>query len=168
MNNDTLIQVMTAAVVLSAISLVAQAVFIFSILKAMRSLRDQVSAFLPKAEGFLATTEKTLEESRQQITAVTQKANSILDLTEKQMTRFDEVFSEAANRARVQMERVELVMDDTMSRVHETAIGLNNAVLKPMKELTGMAAGLRAAFQFLLRGGRPSVAQATADEEMFI
>jgi F0F1-type ATP synthase membrane subunit b/b' len=168
MNNDLLIQVMAAFVIVSAVALIAQAFFVFSILRTMKKVKEQVDGFLPKAETFLASSEKTLAESRQQIAAVTQKANTILDLTEQQMLKFDEVFTDAANRAKVQMERVELVLDDTMSRVHKTAVGLNNAILKPIKEITGVAAGLRAAFQLLLRGGRPTVAQVTADEEMFI
>jgi hypothetical protein len=40
--------------------------------------------------------------------------------------------------------------------------------MKPVKELNGLAAGIRAAFAHLTRSGRPSVAQATSDEEMFI
>jgi hypothetical protein len=40
--------------------------------------------------------------------------------------------------------------------------------LKPIREIQGMTAGVRAAVQHFLRGGRPSVAQATQDDEMFI
>jgi hypothetical protein len=55
-----------------------------------------------------------------------------------------------------------------MSRVHHTVIQLNNGVLKPVKEINGVAAGVRAALDTLVRGKRPNPAQATADEEMFI
>ncbi|MBK5291627.1 MAG: hypothetical protein JJE04_08145 [Acidobacteriia bacterium] len=168
MSTDALIKVMTAAVVLSAVALVAQACLIFGIFKAMKAVRDQLNEFLPKAESFLAHTERTLEESRLQVQEVSLKANTVLDLTKKQLERVDEVLGEAANRAKVQLERVELVLDDTISRVHDTVVTLNNTILRPMRELNGLASGLKAALQFLLRGGRPTVAQATADEEMFI
>ncbi len=168
MSTDALINVMTAAVVISSIALAAQAVMIFGIFKAIRMVRDQLNQFLPKAETFLTDTKRTMEESRRQVQEVSQKANSVLDLTQKQLVRVDEVLGEAAERAKVQLERVELVLDDTISRVHDTVVTLNNTILRPMRELNGMASGLKAAFQFLLRGGRPTVAQATADEEMFI
>jgi hypothetical protein len=41
-------------------------------------------------------------------------------------------------------------------------------VLKPLKEVQGVAAGVRAAFFFLLRGRRANPSSATVDEEMFI
>jgi hypothetical protein len=168
MSTDALVQVMTAAVVVAALALLAQAVMIFGVFRSIKSLREQLSGFLPRAESFLATSEKTLEESRRQVRDVTEKANTILDLTHKQLIRVDDVLGEAAGRAKVQMERVEMVLDDTISRVHDTAVILNNTVLKPVRELNGLALGLRAAFHALLRGARPNVTQAHADEEMFI
>jgi hypothetical protein len=45
---------------------------------------------------------------------------------------------------------------------------MHNGVLKPLKEVQGVAAGVRAAFFFLLRGRRPNPSNATVDEEMFI
>ena len=92
----------------------------------------------------------------------------MLDTTQKQLVRVDDVLGEATSRAKVQMERVELVLDDTISRVHGTVMELNNGILRPLRELNGLALGIRAAFQHLVRGGRPNVAQATSDEEMFI
>jgi ABC-type transporter Mla subunit MlaD len=168
MSPNALVNVMTAAVVISAIALVAVAVMVFGMFRAITALKEQVSTFLPRAESFLSASEKAVAESRQHIQDVTTKANLILDTTQKQLVRVDEVMGEVTARAKVQMDRVEMVLDDTISRVHETAVQLNSGILKPLRELNGMAAGLRAAFQALLRGGRPNVSQATADEEMFI
>jgi len=159
---------MTVAVAVSAVALVAQAALILGIFRAIKGVRQQLDRILPRAESFLTSSEKTLEESRQQVREVTQKATTILDLTQKQLERVDEVLGEAAGRAKVQMDRVELVLDDSISRVHDTVVALNSTVLRPIRELNGLAMGLKAAFQILLRGGRPTVAQATADEEMFI
>ena len=80
----------------------------------------------------------------------------------------EEVVSDATSRAKVQMDRVELVLDDTLSRAHETVALLHSGIMRPLREINGVTAGLRAALQFLSRGNRPSVAQATSDEEMFI
>jgi hypothetical protein len=40
--------------------------------------------------------------------------------------------------------------------------------MRPLRELTGIAAGIRTALAYLTRGNRPSVDRATSDEEMFI
>jgi hypothetical protein len=61
-----------------------------------------------------------------------------------------------------------MVIDDTMSRAHETVAMVHGGILRPLREIHGIAAGVRTAINHLARGGRPSVAQATHDEEMFI
>lgn len=159
---------MTLAVTLSAIALIAQALLALGMYRALQSLRQQVAVFLPKAETFLRTTEKTLQDSHTQMREVAAKASSVLDSTQKQLTRVDHFVGEASSRAKVQMDRIELILDDTVSRVHETVLQLNRGVMAPMREINGLAAGVRAAVQYFVRGSRPNVASATSDEEMFI
>jgi hypothetical protein len=168
MSQEALINVMTGAVVVSAVALLMQTLVVFGMFRALKALREQVTAFLPKADAFLSTTEKQLTESRREIQDVTAKASNVLDITQKQLQRVDEILGDATVRAKAQMERAELVLDDSVSRIHKTVVELNDGILKPVREITGLAAGLRAAFQHFLHRGRPSVAQATADEEMFI
>jgi hypothetical protein len=55
-----------------------------------------------------------------------------------------------------------------MSRAQETVATVQSGIMKPLREIQGVAAGVRTAIFYLMRGGRPSPAQATADEEMFI
>jgi hypothetical protein len=168
MESNGLIIVMAAAVSLSALALLAQAVMVFGMFKTIRALKEQVSTFLPQAEAFLHTGQKTMAEAQTQIREVTTKAVAVLDSTQNQLNKVDAFVGETTSRARVQMDRVEMVLDDTVSRVHDTVVQLNNGVVKPMRELTGIAAGFRATIHHFLRGNRPDVSQATSDEEMFI
>ena len=66
------------------------------------------------------------------------------------------------------MERAEMVLDDTMTRVQQTVSIVQSGVVRPVREVYGFWAGLRTALQYLGRGGRPTVDHATSDEEMFI
>jgi hypothetical protein len=59
-------------------------------------------------------------------------------------------------------------VDDSLSRVHEVVAVLHNGVMKPVREVNGIMAGLRTGLQTFMRGRRPSVAEATHDEELFI
>jgi ABC-type transporter Mla subunit MlaD len=165
---DALINVLTAAVAVSAVALLLQTLILFGLFRAIRGLRAEVAAFVPKAEAFLSSTEKSLAESRQQIQEVTAKAGIVLDSTQKQLVRVDDVLGDATTRVKAQMERVELVLDDLVTRIHKTMVELNEGILRPLREINGVVIGLRVGIQHLLRGGRPNVAQATADEEMFI
>jgi phage-related protein len=127
-----------------------------------------VDVFLPKAESFISTTQAALDEHGATLRDVAGKASAVLDSTQKGLARVDGVVAEASARAKVQLDRLELVLDDTVGRVHSTVVQLNNSVAKPVREINALGTGIRAAVQTFLRGQKPSVAQATSDEEMFI
>ncbi len=168
MDQTTLLYVMTAFVIISAVALSIQAGMLVAVSKKTKELHDKITPLVPKVESLVATTQATVELSRKQIAEITSKANDVLDSTKNQLAMVEEVVSDATSRAKVQMDRVELVLDDTLSRAHETVALLHSGIMRPLREINGVTAGLRAALQFLSRGDRPSVAQATSDEEMFI
>jgi hypothetical protein len=45
---------------------------------------------------------------------------------------------------------------------------VHSGVMRPLREIQGITAGVRAALAFLAKGGRANVNQITHDEEMFI
>lgn len=168
MSPDALIYVMTGAVVVSAVALVIQAGLLFGVYKASKATRDQITVVAGHAESLLQSAQKALEQSRKQINDATTKGNEILDLTRKQLVRVDEVMAEATSRARIQMDRVEMVLDDTVSRLHATANMMHDGVMRPLREINAILAGVRTGLSFFFGGRRITVEQATHDEEMFI
>ncbi|MBC7924151.1 MAG: hypothetical protein H7039_00690 [Bryobacteraceae bacterium] len=96
------------------------------------------------------------------------KANELMDSGKAQMAKLDVVVTDASGRARAQLERAELVVDDTVTRIHQSVTAVHNGVVRPIREVQALTAGVKAAVQHLARGGRPSVADARHDEEMFI
>ena len=168
MDQTTLLYVMTAFVIISAVALSIQAGMLAALYQKTKALQLKIDPLVPKVESLVEITTVTVAESRRQIMEITVRTNEILDSTKKQLATVEDVVSDAAARARVQIERVELVLDDTISRVHETVATLHGGIMRPLRELNGIAAGIRTALEFLARGNRPSVAQATSDEEMFI
>jgi ElaB/YqjD/DUF883 family membrane-anchored ribosome-binding protein len=168
MDQTTLLYVMTGFVIIAAIALCIQAGMLFGIARTAKSLQNKIEPLVPKVESLVDTTKTTVEQSRRQIADITTKANEILESTKTQLATIEEVVTDASTRAKVQLERVELVLDDTLSRAHQTVATVHEGIMKPLKEINGIAAGLRAALAFMARGNRPNVAQATSDEEMFI
>jgi hypothetical protein len=168
MSQETLITVMTIFVLVSAIALCIQAGLLFGIYRTTRSLQKQATSLMPQVKSILSKADTTLDESRKQIVEITTKANAMLDLGKSQLVKLDSVVTDASNRAKVQLERAELVVDDTVSRVHESVTAVHNGIVKPVREIQGLATGVKAAVQHFLRGNRPSVAQATHEDEMFI
>jgi hypothetical protein len=168
MSQTALLYVMAAFVIISAIALCIQAGMLAGIYKTVKAMQQSINPLLPKVESLVEKTNMTVEQSGQQITEITSRANDILDSTKRQLAIVEDVVGDAAARAKVQMDRVELVLDDTLSRAHETVAVFHDGVMRPLREINGLAAGIRAALGAIARGNRPTPDQATSDEEMFI
>lgn len=123
--------------------------------------KTQWSAIMTKAN-------EIADRSKTEVDNVMVKVHEIADLSKQQLVKLDGVVTDAADRAKVQMDRAELVIDDTVSRVHESVAVVHNGIMRPVREISGLTQGVRAALGHFLRGGRPAVNQATQDEEMFI
>jgi uncharacterized protein YoxC len=168
MDQQTLLYIMTAFVVLAAIALVAQAVAIVALYRGIKATEQRIAVVLPKVEKLVETSQATIEQGRSQILEITRKTSDILESARLQLTRVDEVLGDATVRARVQLERAEMIIDDTLSRAQQTVGLVHSGVMRPLREIQGVTAGIRTALAFLAKGNRPSVAQVTQDEEMFI
>ena len=151
-----------------ALAFLIQAVGLVLTARSAKAIKERVDELTPKVETLLESAQKTLEDSKKQFTEIAGKANTILDTSKTQVERTDEFLKDAMTRARNQLDRVELVLDDSIGRVHETVVLLNKGVLAPLREINGMTAGIRSALRYLFHGNRPDVSRATTDEEMFI
>ena len=168
MDQTTLLYVMTAFVIIAAIALCIQAGMLAAMYRTTKALQAEIQPLLPKVESLVDTTKSTVEQSRKQVVDIVTRANEIMDSTKRQLTMVEGVVSDATSRAKVQLERVDLVLDDTLGRAHETVATVHDGIMRPLREINGIAIGLKTALAFLARGNRPSVDQATSDEEMFI
>ncbi|HTP85621.1 MAG TPA: hypothetical protein VMJ34_01685 [Bryobacteraceae bacterium] len=169
--DQNILVVQTVFTGIAAIAILLQAGILFGMFRAVRaiqkavgdtvpkveSLVENVNGVIPKVNALVESSKATVEESRQLIASA-----------QAQVTKLDEVVTDAANRARVQMDRVEMVLDNTMDKAQQTVNVVSNGVLRPLREVQGIVAGIQAAFGYLLRSARPSVDKATSDEEMFI
>ena len=85
-----------------------------------------------------------------------------------QAHRFAEVGRDIADRTKAQVARVDAAVDETVENVQHAGENVKAAVLKPVREASAVAAGLKAAFATFAQGKRPTVDHITQDEEMFI
>jgi ElaB/YqjD/DUF883 family membrane-anchored ribosome-binding protein len=167
MDQQTLLTVMTAFVIIAAIALIIQAAMLVGIYKSSRALQQNVQRLMPQIERVLEISRQTIEDGRKQIAEITAKTSEILETTRKQVHRIDAFMDDASVRARVQFDRAEMVLDDAMGRTQRTLAMVERGILKPIVQVQGVAAGLKSAITVLLRG-RPNPEEAHSDEEMFI
>ena len=169
MDNQTIFLALIAVfVAVSAAALIFQAAMLYGTYKASRELRDRIVPLTVKVDALVETSRSVVIEARVQIAEITTKTSEILDVAKQQMETLGEVLEEASVRTRRQMERAEIVVDDAISRAQDTVELVHGGILAPIRGINGVAAGVRAALQFLMRGTRPSPDQVNVDEEMFI
>ncbi len=172
MQQETIWLVLAAAV---SVAVIIQTILLFAMFLTSRKLRNQVAALSEKVEPVTESAKQTLETAKEVLGEVrlyareyASKGAELLELSRRQLARVDEVMSEATTRARSQMDRVEMVLDDTVNRFQETTTLLQNGVVRPLRQIAGITAGLRTALSVIFGARRATVEQATHDEEMFI
>ena len=153
---------------IAAIALLGQAVALVGLFVVARDLRTKIFASWPQIESIIGTSKRTVEQAEHHLGKIGSSSVAILDSTKTQLMRVDELLSDASTRAKVQMERAEMVLDDTMTRVQQTVSIVQRGVLSPVREVHGILSGIRTAFSHLSRHGRTTVEHVTSDEEMFI
>src|SRR6476469_278241 len=168
MDDHTLLTLLTVFVFLAAIAMLIQAGTLLGLFIVARKIQEKVSALTGPITGIIDTSKKTLQTVEGHIDRIGKSSHSILDTTKEHLAKVDELITDASTRAKVQMERAELVLDDTMGRVQHTVSFVQSGVVRPVREVQGIVTGIRTALTHLGRGGRPTVDHATADEEMFI
>ena len=160
--------VLTVFVGITAIAFVMQVVMLNGVRKSALAVETHVAKLAPKVDALTESSRAAIDEGRASIAEITERTKDILDTTKRQLTRIDNVLEDAAGRARVQFDRAEMMVDDAMTRAQETVAVVHSGIMKPIREINGVAAGVRAAIHYFMREGRPNPDQVTADEEMFI
>lgn len=168
MASEPVIYWIAGAVVISAISLLTNALASFGIYRSVRKLQQDVTPLIPQVKETLVKAQMTLTTSLARIDEIGLKAGQTLDAVKLQIDELGAARADMTDRVKVQAERLELVLDDTLSRFQDVVGTVHRGVIRPVKEVSGVVAGVRAALQTLAAGRRPSVDRVTHDEEMFI
>jgi len=159
---------MAVFVVIAAIALLGQAVAMVGLFMVARDLRTKLFASWPQIESIIGSSKRTVEQAEHHIGKIGSSSVAILEVTRQQLVRVDDLLNDASLRAKVQLERAEMVLDDTMTRVQQTVSIVQRGVLSPVREMHGIISGIRMALSHLTRSGRTTVEHVTSDEEMFI
>lgn len=168
MQSEAALVLLAIAVAVSSISLLVQAIASWRIYQSVRRLQEEVSPLIPRARATLEQAETTLKQAAVEVRTTAETARQLLESVQTQVQGIDQARRELAAQWRVQSERLELVLEDILSRVQEVVAVLHGTVMRPVREVSGMVAGVKAALQTLLMARRPTVDRATHDDEMFI
>jgi len=165
MDQNTLLVIFVG---ISAVALVIQAGMLYGTYKASRAVQESIVPLVPKIEALVVSSRAAIDENRVKVAEITAKANEILDTVHRQMKNVEGILNDASSKTRRQLDHAEVIMDDAMDRAEETVAAVHQGIMKPLRGINGVLAGVRVALQFLMQGGRPNPDRVTADEEMFI
>lgn len=165
---QTILIVLIVFVALCALSQLGQFLTLMRLYKKVREIHEEARPLLGKAEATLDSAKLTIDDSRKQMLEISKRTNEILDTTQTQLNKIDAVVTDASGRAKVQLERMELVVGETVEKVQGLVHTTQEGLLKPLREVSALTTGVKSAFGFLFKSRRPTVVHATQDEEMFI
>lgn len=130
---------------------------------------DQIGPALEATNQTLTSIRKVVDETRPKVAEIATEAVAISKSGREQVERIGDLLDEAGARAKVRLEQIDRSVDFTVEHLENAGDAMKRAVLRPVREVNGLAAGFSAAMATLIHGSRrPSVDHATQDEEMFI
>jgi ABC-type transporter Mla subunit MlaD len=130
---------------------------------------DRVGPVLTEAQDVLNQAKKILSENQPRIGEITAEGVAIAKSSRRQVDRIGELLNDAGGRAKERLEQIDRSVDSTVENLEHAGDAMKRAVMRPMREVNGLAAGISAVVSTLVHGTRrPSVDAATQDEEMFI
>ncbi len=168
MDQNTLLVVLIVFVAICAVALLMQGVALLGVFLVVRQLRSKVLLVWPQIETIVGAAKRTTEDAGKHLNTIGKTSTDMLGLAKQQLVKVDGLLDDASTRARVQMERAEMVLDDSMTRFQSTVSVVQRSILRPIREVHGLVSGIRTAVQYFGRGSRSTVDHATSDEEMFI
>jgi hypothetical protein len=130
---------------------------------------EQAGPVVESARQVLATANEVATDIRPRISEVSEEAVAIARSGRQQVDRFGALLNDASGRARSRMQQIDHSVESTVDQVGQVGDAMKRAVMRPVREANGIAAGISAAVATLVKGTRKSsVDSATQDEEMFI
>ena len=175
MSEDTFRWVITGAVGLSAICFLVMAivaVVIYGLLSKLQAkaedLQQRVVPIVDTARRLTTENAPRFSDIATDVREIARNAKDISAVAKDQAHRFAEVGRDIADRTKAQVARVDAAMDETVDQVQHAGTNLKAVALKPVREASGVLAGVKAAVATLAQGRRTTVDHITQDEEMFI
>jgi hypothetical protein len=163
-----LLYIMAVFTGIAAIALVVQMLFLFGIYRSLNTLRERATALMERVGPLAEQAQETLQLIRGRSTKIFTKIEALADQSKVQLEKMDSLLSDVSETTRGQLTRLDEAMAETVERLHQTTEAVQKTVLVPVRQIRAVAAAVGAVVSSLNTRRRPTVDQATLDEEMFI
>jgi hypothetical protein len=169
MSEEAFRWVVAGGVIVAVLCLAIQAVAVIMMLKLARATQAKIMPLVDRATPILDSAHRILEETRPRIGEFSSECLLIAKQVREQVARISALIKETSDRAKIRVAQIDQTVDSTVEKVENMGLAVKGAVLRPVREVSGIVSAMRAAILTFAQGGRrSSVDHATQDEEMFI
>lgn len=164
---------LTIFIAVTAAAVVLQACILFGMFLAVRKTGARVEALAEEVRTKVLPTVQTaqsmLVELRPKIETAIANVSESTTMIRAQLQRVDATISDVIDRSRLQVIRADDMVSRTLDKVEETTELVQQSVVSPVRQLTGLVRGVTTALDYLTHHRRRSRGGVTVpQDEMFI
>jgi len=160
----------------TAVAVILQMFILLGLALSVRKTSAKVEKLASEVQGralpILSSAETIINESRGKIDIVMNNLVAVTGSLKMQMDRLDATVSDVVDRTRLQVIRADDLVTRTLDRVEETTEIVQNTVVSPVRQISGIvqgvSVGLSAFFGHNRNRRRRPNSRVTQDEELFI
>jgi len=168
MSDDTFRLVVASGVLLAALCFLALTIAVVVLVRTMNHLKNRIEPLAEKSGPILEMVRSSATELVPRIMEISTDAVEISKAAREQVNRVGELLKDFSERAKAQVARIDGAVEQTVGTVQHAGESAIETVLKPVREVNGVMAGIKTFISVYSHGRRQSVDHATQDEEMFI
>ena len=130
---------------------------------------ERTGVLIQSVNRVTATANLIMQDVRPRIADISDQTVAIVRSGREQVERVGDLLHDAGDRTHARLEQIDHAVEATIKQIENVSGTVKSAVLRPVREVNGIAAGISAAVSTLIHGQhKSSVDSATQDEEMFI
>lgn len=158
----------TVNIFVVAIAVIAaiQAILLGVMAVAVWQARSQFARTQEKVSRVLDTADAILRDSRANLTQVASDLAAVSSTARSQVERLDLAMADVVDRARLQVIRADELVSRTLDKVEETTEVVQQSVVSPVRQISGVLQGVAVAVDTLFRSGQRR--ESAQDEQLFI
>jgi methyl-accepting chemotaxis protein len=130
---------------------------------------ERTGELIQSVNRVTATADLIMQDVRPRIADISDQTVAIVRSGREQVERVGDLLHDAGDRTHARLEQIDHAVEATIKQIENVSGTVKSAVLRPVREVSGIAAGISAMVATLMRGRRKnSLDSATQDEGMFI
>jgi len=161
-------------VAVTSLAVILQTAILLGIFLQYRRAQEHMSRIAEDLQArlipVLSRMQLFLDDTQPRISTIVTDAAEIVHIARGQAQRVDRIFTEAADRLRLQLIHVDQILTGTLEAVEETGSKVRRTIAGPVQEATALIRGIQAGLDFFRARRRPAEATASdhPDEGLFI